>query len=102
MAWLVDSGCNRHMTPNRGDLNFTNLQSSNVECTFGNKDKLRAECYGQAQVDVISDTGNKVKIILDNVLYVPGLPQKMLKCFQQGNFTDLGVNFFNHHVDNPH
>ncbi len=75
-GWLVDSGCNRHMTPIREDL--TNLQPSNIECTFGNNEKLKAEFCGQAQIDITQETGNKVKILLDDVLYVPGLPQKML------------------------
>ncbi len=79
-GWLVDSGCNRHMTPNREDL--TNLQPSNIECTFGNNEKLKAEGTGDVTVEGYTNKGEKVKIILNNVLYVPGLPQRMLSTGQ--------------------
>ncbi len=86
--WLVDSGCNRHMTPVKEDL--SNLQHSNIECTFGNKEKLSAECSGAAQLETTSEGGRKVKIILHGVLYVPGLPQRMFSteklCRHGGEF----------------
>ncbi len=43
--WLVDSGCNRYMTPVKGDL--SNMQPSNIEYTLGNKEKLSAKCSGK-------------------------------------------------------
>eukprot|EP01084_Bolivina_argentea_P143153 251440_1 len=86
--WLVDSGCNRHMTPVKGDL--SNMQPSNIEYTLGNKEKLSAKCSGEAQLKTTSEGGRKVKIILNDVLYVPGLPQRMFSteklCRHGGEF----------------
>ncbi len=76
------------MTPVKGDL--SNLQPSNIECTFGNKEKLSAECRGEAQLETTSKGGSKVKITLCDVLYVPGLPQRMFStaklCRHGGEF----------------
>ncbi len=76
------------MTPNKREL--TDLRPSNVECTFGNNEKLKAVGCGRAQVETTSEKGDKVKILLNDVLYVPGLPQKMLStgklCGSGGEF----------------
>ncbi len=76
------------MTPNKGEL--TDLRPSNVECTLGNNEKLRAECCGRAQVETTSEKEDKVKILLNDVLYVPGLPQKMLST---GKLCESGGEF---------
>ncbi len=86
--WRVDSGCNRHMTPNKREL--TDLRPSNVECTFGNNEKLKAVGCGRAQVETTSEKGDKVKILLNDVLYIPGLPQKMLST---GKLCESGGEF---------
>ncbi len=66
------------------------MRPSNVECTFGNKEKLSAERSGEAAVEAISKNGDKVNIILSDVLYVPGLPQRMFStekmCRSGGEF----------------
>ncbi len=42
--WLVDSGCNRHMTPYVHDLE--RFKDSDITCTFGNNGALKAEGVG--------------------------------------------------------
>ncbi len=39
--WLVDSGCNKHLTPFKEDLE--GIKDSNITCTFRNKMRPRAE-----------------------------------------------------------
>ncbi len=78
--WLVDSGCNKHLTPFKDDL--ADLRESNMECTFGNNEVLKAEGTGHVKVEGYSDVGDKVKLILHDVLYVPGLPQRLLSTGQ--------------------
>ncbi len=73
--WLIDSGCNKHMTPVKQDL--SNCRPSNIVCTFGNKEELRAECCGEAEIETMTKKGDKVKIMLNDVLYIHGLPQRM-------------------------
>ncbi len=85
------------MTPNKREL--TDLRPSNVECTFGNNEKLKAVGCGRAQVETTSEKGDKVKILLNDVLYIPGLPRK---CFQRENFANLGANSSNPHVEIQH
>ncbi len=78
--WLVDSGCKKHLTPYKDDL--AGLKESNIECTFGNNELLKAEGTGDVTVEGYTNKGEKVKIILNNVLYVPGLSQRMLSTGQ--------------------
>ncbi len=79
-GWLVDSGCNKHLTPFKDDL--FDLKDSNIECTFGNNEVLKAEGTGEVEIEGESEKGDKVKLILNNVLYVPGLPQRLLSTGQ--------------------
>ncbi len=46
-------------------------------CTFGNKEELSAECCGEVEIETMTKKGDKVKITLNDVLYIPGLPQRM-------------------------
>ncbi len=78
--WVVDSGCNKHLTPFKGDL--AGLKESTIECTFGNNEVRKAKGTGDVTVEGHSDRGEKVKIILHDVLYVPGLPQRLLSTGQ--------------------
>ncbi len=78
--WLIDSGCNKHMTPYKEDLR--ELEDSKIVCTFGNNEVLRAEGIGCVEVDTETEKQERVKIILTDVLYVPGLPQRMLSTGQ--------------------
>ncbi|MCP3662366.1 MAG: hypothetical protein GY696_07700 [Gammaproteobacteria bacterium] len=78
--WLVDSGCNKHLTPFKGDL--AGLKESTIECTFGNNEVRKVKGTGDVTVEGHSDRGENVKIILHDVLYVPGLPQRLLSTGQ--------------------
>ncbi len=44
-SWLVDSGCNRHMTPFREDVK--NLEIDDTLCRFGESNTSRAEGKGR-------------------------------------------------------
>ncbi len=52
--------------------------------------QLRAECCGETQIETVSESGDKVKIILNDVRYVPGLPQRM---FSTGKLCRSGGEF---------
>ncbi len=78
--WLVDSGCNKHLTPYREDIG--GLKESKITCTFGNNEVLKAEGMGYVEMEAQTDKQENVKLILNDVLYVPGLPQRMLSTGQ--------------------
>ncbi len=79
--WLIDSGCNRYMTPFKEGLD--DLKNSEIVCTFGNTSSLKAESSGSTSIVVEDESkSNNVKIILSDILYVPGLPQRMLSTGQ--------------------
>ncbi len=86
--WLVDSGYNKHTTPFKEDLR--ELTDSNVVCTFGNNETLMAEGVGHAEVYADNEEQGKVKITLNNVLHVPGLPQRVLST---GQLRRIGGEF---------
>ncbi len=60
--WLVDSGCNKHLTPYREDLG--GLKDSKIACTFGNNEVLKAEGVGYVEMEAETDKQEKVKLIL--------------------------------------
>ncbi len=88
--WLVDSGCNRHMTPFKEGL--AEHKDTDIVCTFGNKGCLRAKSSGSAEIYVQDKRQNShLNVILCDVLYVPGLPQRMLST---GQLRRAGGEYF--------
>eukprot|EP01084_Bolivina_argentea_P010286 19150_1 len=91
--WLVDTGCNKHLTPFREDIG--GLKDSKITCTFGNNEVLKAEGIGYVEMEAQTDKQENVKLILSDVLYVPGLPQRMLSTGQLrrsgGRFTESDI-----------
>ncbi len=89
-SWLVDSGCNRHMTPFKDD--FKDLKVDNTPCRFGNNRTSKAEGKGCVVVNCEEEDGGKENIMLNNVLYMPLLPYRILStpCLRKagGRYTD--------------
>ncbi len=71
------------------------MKDSNIECTFGNNEVLKAEGTGQVEIEGESEKGDKVKLILNNVLYVPGLPQRLLST---GQLRKVGGEFIESNI----
>ncbi len=58
--WLVDSGCNRHMTPHKEDL--IDISDDNTVCKFGNEEKTEAKGQGNVVMNCKDERGRCVKI----------------------------------------
>ncbi|CAM9872319.1 unnamed protein product, partial [Sphacelaria rigidula] len=90
---LCDSGANVHMTPWKQDLRKT--RTVNRSCTFGNKGQLQALAMGEISLHV-SARGKvaPAKVTLKDVLWVPGLPCRLLSTGtirrDGGEFVDSG------------
>ncbi len=79
--WLVDSGCNKHISPHQED--FRNMRPTDITCIFGNKGQLRAEGIGEVEITTnmkgVNATGPETcSILLKGVLYIPGLRVRLL------------------------
>ena len=71
-TWLIDSGCNHHMTHDKDMFaKFDKTHSSKVK--IGNGNYIEVKGIG----DIAIDTGSGTKIIFD-VLYVPEINQNLL------------------------
>ncbi len=86
--WLVDSGCNRHMTPHKEDL--IDLSRNNTICRFGNGEKVEAKGQGNVVLNCKDTNGKFTNIILQNVLYMPSLPHRM---FSSGRLRERNGEF---------
>ncbi len=53
--WLIDSGCNRHMTPHREDL--IDVSDDNTVCRFGNGEKTEAKGQGNVILNCKDEKG---------------------------------------------
>ncbi|CAN0487388.1 unnamed protein product, partial [Discosporangium mesarthrocarpum] len=73
---LCDSSANVHMTPVFRDL--TSPQTVNRTCTFGNKGQLQARVKGTMELETKGVGGKRTSLQLKNVLWVPGLPCRLL------------------------
>ncbi len=81
--WLIDSGCNKHMSPHFED--FDDLKDANIICRFGNKGEITAKGVGNVTIYTKEKTGESCKIRrLKNVLKVPGLSNRLIST---GQFT---------------
>ncbi len=72
--WLIDSGCNRHISPRRED--FQDVRPTDVTCIFGNKGHLKAEGIGDVEITTLKKGKKTAKpeicqILLKDVLYIP-------------------------------
>ncbi len=91
--WLIDSGCNRHISPFRED--FKSMRGTDVTCTFGNNGKLKAEGIGEVEISVIKksirdDQPEICRLILKDVLYIPELQTRLIS---SGRLRKTGGKF---------
>ncbi|CAM9581103.1 unnamed protein product [Sphacelaria rigidula] len=93
LSILCDSGANVHMTPWKQDP--SNTRTIDRSCTFGNKGQLQALTLGEIPLHV--NARGKVasaKATLKDVLWVPGLPCRLLSTGtirrDGGEFMDFG------------
>ncbi|CAN0470183.1 unnamed protein product, partial [Discosporangium mesarthrocarpum] len=93
VSLLCDSGANVHLTPRLEDL--TSPRTVNRTCTFGNKGKLEAKAVGEMALEVTDDKAKTTSLMLQGVLWVPGLPCRLLSkgCVRRkrGEFVDSGI-----------
>ncbi len=98
--WLIDSGCNKHISPFRKD--FKNVRETDITCTFGNKGQIKAEGIGEVEINILGMRKNDPKlhisrVTLKNVLYVPDLSIRLLSsgCLRRagGKFVESNVSF---------
>ncbi len=97
--WLIDSGCNKHISPFRKD--FRNVRETDITCTFGNKGQIKAEGIGEVEINILGKRKNDPKlqisrVTLKNVLYVPELSTRLLSsgCLRRtgGKFVESNDN----------
>ncbi len=95
--WLIDSGCNQHMSPYIDD--FNDITESETTCTFGNKGKVKAKGMGTVKIRMKekSDSGYQIySLHLTNVLHVPELSTRLISSGRLrragGKFTESNEN----------
>ncbi len=86
--WLVDSGCNRHMTPHKED--FAEFVEDRTVCKFGNNEKSEAKGRGKVTMECRCKNGNHIIVTLSDVLYIPSLPHRM---FSSGRLREKKGEF---------
>ncbi len=88
--WLIDSGSNKRLSPHIGD--FDSLKDAKITCRFGNKGEIMAKEFVDVTICARETTVKSCEIQLENVLYVPGLSNRLISTGQLrragGRFVD--------------
>ena len=80
--WLIDSGCSNHMTPFKEDL-IRDVCKSQAIIEVANGNLVKAPLQGTARIRIIDVKTNISRdILLDNILYVPGLSRRLFSVTQ--------------------
>ena len=83
--WLIDSGCSNHMTPFEDDL-ITDPGSSKSLVEVANGNIVKAPKKGTAFIRIVGVKTHKTfDILLEDVLYVPGLSRRLFSMTQWTN-----------------
>ena len=83
--WLIDSGCSNHMTPFEDDL-ITDIGSSKSLVEVANGNIVKAPKKGTAFIRIVDVKTHKTfDILLEDVLYVPGLSRRLFSVTQWTN-----------------
>ena len=69
--WLGDSGASSHMTNSL--IGMTDVEDATGSVRFGNSQVLKVTKIGKKAGTVVQKDGKKVKVVLAQVKYVPGL-----------------------------
>ncbi|UYV65815.1 hypothetical protein LAZ67_3005531 [Cordylochernes scorpioides] len=80
-TWVIDSGATHHMTPNR--RYFSTLNDENVgQVTTIDGTSHSNIGRGNAQVDLINNSGQLRSIVAQNAMFVPGIRHGVLSVLQ--------------------
>ena len=81
-AWLIDSGCSAHMTPNLEDL-IQDREKTKTVVEVATGVFVKASVQGTVKI-LITDiySGKECFVYLNNVLHVPGLTKRLLSVRQ--------------------
>ncbi|UYV85032.1 hypothetical protein LAZ67_X004343 [Cordylochernes scorpioides] len=80
-TWVIDSGATHHMTPNR--RYFSTLNDENVgQVTTIDGTSHSNIGKGNAQVDLINNSGQLRSIVAQNAMFVPGIRHGVLSVLQ--------------------
>ena len=80
--WLIDSGCSNHMTPYEDDL-ISDVTKSKSLVEVANGNIVKAPNKGTALICIVDIKTNKTfDILLEDVLYVPGLSRRLFSVTQ--------------------
>ncbi|UYV69157.1 hypothetical protein LAZ67_6002607 [Cordylochernes scorpioides] len=80
-TWVIDSGATHHMTPNR--RYFSTLNDENVGQVTTIDGTLHSNIgRGNAQVDLINNSGQLRSIVAQNAMFVPGIRHGVLSVLQ--------------------
>ena len=80
--WLIDSGCSNHMTPFKDDL-IMDIERSRALVQVANGTVVKAPLNGTALFRFTDiETHQYTDILVENVLYVPGLSRRLFSVTQ--------------------
>ena len=72
VCWMLDSGCNVHVTPKKSDfVSYHDFLTPGYTKTTGQSQLIEIKGYGTVYVEHVLDNGDKRTLILQEVLYVP-------------------------------
>ena len=75
--WCLDSGCSRHMTPEKKD--FSRYLEFKIPVTVTLADRTKIHGHGLGDVQIKLFDGNKfIRTVIKNVLFVPKLQRRLL------------------------
>ena len=70
--WMLDSGCNCHVTPVKSDfVHYHDFPTPGYAKTAGQSHLIEIKGHGTVYVEHILDNGDKRTLVLSEVLYVP-------------------------------
>ena len=70
--WMIDSGCNCHVTPEKSDFVFYHdFPTSGYAKTAGQSQLIEIKRHGMVYVKHVLENGDKCTLVLSEVLYVP-------------------------------
>ena len=77
-SWWVDSGCSRHMSGEAEDFEEIEELEKPVNVKLADKSFIPAVGKGSVRIVLVDENGQKVPVLLKNVLYVPKLKKKLV------------------------
>jgi len=77
LDWIVDSGATAHMCPDR--TAFKNIEASPIRSVFvANGESTEVKGRGNIETIMTDTRGNKVTILLQDVLWIPAIERNLL------------------------